>query len=204
MRLFYALPVPSQFKEQLIKEVRSFWRAGESKDISWVKPEQVHVTLRFIGECSSNNLAQLEKVGEIVASFFYPFALATASFGVFPGISRPKIIWIGFIHSDTMQELALRLEEELVTIGFPKENKPFTLHLTVGRIKQNDSSSRIIRNSVEHILSMKPLELIIPVEEFHLIESTLTPKGAVYSLIKRFPLTAKCQRYRNQDNKGGI
>lgn len=192
MRLFYALSVPSQFKEQLIKETRSFWRDGESKDISWVKPEQVHVTLRFIGECSSNNLAQLKKAGEVAASFFNSFTLSTVSFGVFPAISRPKILWIGFIHSDTMQELALRLEEELVTIGFPKENKPFTPHLTVGRIKQGYSSSRIIRNSVEHILSMKPLELIIPVEEFHLIESTLTPKGAVYSLIKRFPLIAKC------------
>lgn len=186
MRLFYAISVPLEFQKQLAQKIRADWPMEYIKDVAWVKPEQIHLTLRFLGDCSS--FSGLKIAGELTASSLKPFKISIISFGVFPSSSRPGVLWAGVSFSHELFNLVAILEDNLFDQLYPREKRHFKAHITLGRIKIKGKLPRIVRDAVEDILKMKLMELNWVVREFYLVESKLTSSGAMHIPIMKFPL----------------
>jgi 2'-5' RNA ligase len=149
----------------------------------WVRPENIHLTIKFLGDISPGDI---DKIGAAMADAvveFAPLSLAVKGIGVFPGIRRPRVIWVGLggdIHS--LLAIQSRLEEKLTAVGFPREKRSFKAHLTLGRIKQA-ANPAIIRQVINEYANLSSDDLIF--KQIILYKSDLKPSGAVYSQLKQ-------------------
>jgi 2'-5' RNA ligase len=152
----------------------------------WVRPENIHLTLKFLGDISPDDI---DKIGTAMAGAavdFSPVSVSVGGIGVFPGIKRPRVIWAG-LGGDirSLLDLHSRLAGKLAEAGFPKDKKSLKAHLTLGRIKQaaNPATLRRMMTGYAGLSS----------EEFTfnpaiLFKSDLKPSGAVYSKLKQAKL----------------
>ena len=152
----------------------------------WVQPENIHLTLKFLGNITP---ADIDKIGVAMtgaAVEFSPVTLSVSGIGVFPGIKRPRVIWLG-LGGDSRSLLALqgRLEEKLAGAGFPKDKRSFKAHLTLGRIKQA-ANPAVIRQMISEYASLSSDEFTC--NQVILFESDLEPSGAVHSKLKQAKL----------------
>ncbi len=186
IRTFVAINLPNPLVSELqnlIIELRT-----EGSGITWVKPENIHITLKFLGETSTDLLPQIEQRIASICREIPPFELSSKQVGVFPRWEMPKVLWVGVDASpESMFQLAKlknALEGELEPLGFAAETRPFKPHLTIGRVK----NQRTAQSVVEHFRHIRMPEYNIPVKQIELMRSQLTPTGAIYSVLKSFPL----------------
>ena len=152
----------------------------------WVRPENIHLTLKFFGDIDPGGI---DKIGAAMAEAVIgssPLKLAVSGIGVFPGIKRPRVIWLG-LSGDIQAILALqgRLEEKLADVGFPKEKRSFKAHLTLGRIKQAPSQA-LVRQVLNEYATLRSDDTTF--NQVILYKSDLKPSGAVYSKLKQINL----------------
>jgi 2'-5' RNA ligase len=181
MRTFIAIEIPEQVKTELAR-LQSDLRRVQA-DVSWTKPENIHLTLRFLGEVEEKKLEALKRVCAESAAEFAPFVLALKGAGVFPNFRQPRVLWAGLAgETETAARLQRRLEEGLVSLGFAPEDKPFKPHLTVGRVKSGKNARQVA--ALAEIAELPALSF--EVGEIVLMKSELHTAGARYT-----PL-AKC------------
>jgi len=159
---------------------------GKYEGVRTVKPSQLHFTLKFLGEISTK---QLESVQNTISQIKYsPFKIYLKTMGCFPNINRVRVIWIGISDgAEKLKQLAGIIEELLIPIGFIKEKRPFSPHLTLARVKylkkdQKASLIHKIEESQDLKIGLQNVDGII------LKKSTLTPKGATYENLLEVPL----------------
>ena len=195
MRLFIALDIEESIRQRIVRfmeGVREF--APEAR---WVRPESLHVTLKFIGEKPAESVSSLKQaISELQVN---PFTLSVAGHGFFPSPKSPRVFWIGIAAGAELGQLARSVDEALGRVGVPKEIHPFNPHLTLarggGRSESAFLSNKDKRNPAFRRLQEKLSSLLQPefgtmtAREFFLYESKLAPGGAKYSKIERFPLT---------------
>ena len=152
----------------------------------WVRPENIHLTLKFLGDTPTGAVERIGAEMADAAGEFAPILLVVKGLGVFPGIKRPRVVWVG-IDGDTQALLALqnRLEEQLGGFGFPREKRAFKAHLTLGRIK-NAVNPEIVRQMLNEFTDLSSEDFIL--EHLILYKSDLKPSGAVYSRLKQAKL----------------
>jgi len=147
--------------------------------LKMVEPEILHLTLRFLGEIPQQSV---ERVKEILAAVrFQPFELTFSGVGTFPSLSRINVVWIGITRGqEQLSEIFQQIEPKLRQIGMPADNKGFSPHLTIARVK-----SGINREALANaVTKMHNLELgQMPVKYVRLKKSTLTPNGPIYTTI---------------------
>ncbi len=151
----------------------------------WVRPENIHLTLKFLGDI---NPGDVDRIGDAMigaAADISSLTLSVRTIGVFPGIKRPRVIWVG-LGGDVQALFALqgRLEAGLDTIGFPKEKRAFKAHLTLGRIKQAVKPD-VIRQMMRQYASLSSEGFTC--RQVILFKSDLKPTGAVYTPLKNAP-----------------
>ena len=152
----------------------------------WVRPENIHLTLKFLGDINPDHI---DKIGAAMAGAaieFPPVTLTVRGIGVFPGIKRPRVIWMG-LGGDIRSLLALqsRLEQELAEAEFPKDKRSFKAHLTLGRLKQSVNPA-VIRQMISEYATLSSDEFVC--NQVILFKSDLKPSGAVYSKLKQTKL----------------
>jgi len=147
--------------------------------IRWTRPENIHLTLKFLGNIEE---AETQKVATAICDSvkdFAPISLAAKGTGVFPGIKRPRILWVGIGgETDSLAGLKKALDENLGLTGFPKENRPFKGHFTIGRVKKKIDPKRLfdaLKNNQEF-----ESETFIA-EKLFLFKSELRQSGPVYT-----------------------
>ena len=149
----------------------------------WVRPQNIHLTLRFLGNI---NPADIENIGGAMADAVAectPFTLTVGGIGFFPGIKRPRIIWVGLGGATAvLLELQRNLEDRLATVGFPKEKRSFNAHLTLGRIRQAVNPTTLGR-AIQDYSDLGNLKFCA--DRIILFKSDLKPSGAVYSHLKQ-------------------
>ena len=184
MRTFIAIEIPSEVKSALAALQDDLRRAGA--DVSWTRPENIHLTLRFLGEVDEKRVGEVEKVCVTSAAKFQPFTLRLNDTGVFPNARQPRILWAGLAGEiEKAVEMRERLNDGLALIGFEREEKDFRPHLTIGRVKSN--------RKIRELLSLADARRVpassFLVTEIVLMKSELHPAGARYTAIAKVSLS---------------
>jgi len=188
IRSFLALDPP----EEVLREIASIQnrlRKLIQGDIRWVRPEGIHLTLKFFGDISGGDVANIATVVGKAAEGERPFSLAIGDVGVFPDPHRPRVLWIGMNGDvERLQVFQKGIEQALLQIGFPSEERPFRPHLTLGRIRTSKGLTGLAR-ALEKGEESTAGRFIA--SGLSLIQSELTPGGAIYTKLKWFPFSGK-------------
>ncbi len=173
VRTFIAVELPPQAKEALAQtQVR--WQAVAPATVRWADPQGIHLTLKFLGNIAPEQVANVTTAMERVATGVRPFHLALGTTGAFPSLQRPRVLWVGITGQlEVLQPLQQGLEEALATLGFPKEERPFSPHLTVGRVRDPRKPAPGLPGT------LPPATWVV--DQLILFRSTLHPSGAVYT-----------------------
>ena len=153
-------------------------------NIKWVDPENFHLTLKFLGEVDKSLISRIIKVLDPIAGKNPQFCLESKELGFFGRSGNPRIIWYGFEQEDILLNLQSSIETSLKNLGFAKEKKGYSPHLTLGRVKKFVSQE----NLKESLAELKPANEKYNVTRFSLVESILRQKGPEYRIIKDFCL----------------
>jgi RNA 2',3'-cyclic 3'-phosphodiesterase len=180
IRAFVAFPIPEAIMIRIydIQERLKSYRLP----VRWVKPENVHLTLKFFGEISLSTISDIGKVLEDTVQEYAPLMFFIKGLGVFPNIKKPRVLWIG-ISGDIkpLSQIQANLETNLERKGFAKENRSFKSHLTLGRIKGDihpENLFDILRSFSD--FTSEPFEA----KELVLYKSELNPSGALYTKLQ--------------------
>lgn len=178
IRTFIAIEVPDHVKDVLSNVVQTIQKI-ELINVRWVRTESIHLTVKFIGDINPNLVPQIQTVLEDSARESSAFCLGLSNLGTFPSLFKPKVLWIGLQGElESLTKLQLSTEKQLESIGFPKSRIRFTPHLTLGRIRSALTTNQLSRLS--EALKDPPTHIHWRVSELHLVQSTLTPTGALH------------------------
>ncbi len=177
VRAFIAVPMPEYVVSHLAMLQNEMKSSGFPK-LKWVRPENIHLTLKFFGDIPVDSINRIGEVMAAVSKGVAPMTLTAGGLGVFPTIRRPRVIWTGLkgrIHE--LIEFQKRLDGNLEEIGFPGENRPFKAHLTLARIKHPVSPQLLIK-AFDALggLESRPYSA----DRLILFKSVLKPGGAEY------------------------
>ncbi len=181
MRLFVALELSDAVRAAVRDLIARLQRARA--DIRWVRPEGMHLTLKFIGEVPEEKLALIRQALASVASP-QPVALEFGGLGFFPHERRPRVLWVGIQASENLSPLAAEIEAALEPLGIERENRDYVPHLTLGRFKSSKGTDKLH----EEIAALPSTHFgRIETGEFFLFQSKLSPAGAHYTKLVAFP-----------------
>jgi 2'-5' RNA ligase len=189
MRTFIAIEIPAEIKTALSGLQTELRRAGA--DVSWTKPDNIHLTLKFLGEIEERLVNEIERACVGVAAEFQPFKLDLTGAGVFPNARQPRVLWAGLSGEiEKAVKIQRRLDERLMALGFDREEKSFRPHLTIGRVKWNKMASCSTRSDrLRELLALADSyqlpELSFSVKEIVVMRSELHPAGARYTSLAR-------------------
>ncbi len=188
--MFIAVHLDASIKRELEK-LQSAVRAGNT--VRWVKPDQMHLTLKFLGDVSADAVPSVIAGLQRIGSEFAPFALKLGGWGCFPNFSKPRVIWIGLEGAlDPLRGLQARVEQETASLSGHKEDKPFAPHLTLGRTK--DAPFRDIQRLGQLIQAARPSSgAAWTIQHLYLMRSVLGQSGATHHVLAQVPLSAGAQ-----------
>jgi 2'-5' RNA ligase len=184
MRLFIAIDLPEDWKDRLAQLQSSIEWLG--RGISWARPQGMHLTLKFLGEVPEEQLGDITAGMERACKGTAPFEMRMKGTGCFPNSKRPRVYWAGLHGGETLLTLQKRIEDETERLGFPKEERDFTPHLTIARIKDPMGKERMTRALLDYELETDSVQ----VREVLLMQSILKPTGAEYRPQSRTELKA--------------
>ncbi len=188
IRAFIAVdltPEIYQRLEQVSAQIRQ--RLGEAP-VRWAPVENIHLTLKFLGDVSLTNLEMLKKLLQAEVAGHRIFEISVGGIGSFPTIHRPRVVWVGVEAPPELGSLQCGIETEMERLGYAREDRPFSAHLTMGRVSRN-ATSQEVRKIGEALDSIKVGFLgVAQIREVHLYKSDLKPKGAIYTRIFTTPL----------------
>ncbi len=180
LRAFVAIRVSPAAVSVLEEAIRGL-EAQLPLEVRWVNPDGIHLTLKFLGNIAPHQARDVLDVMGRSAAAVEPFSIGLSDLGMFPNPNRPRVVWAGIRGElDPLQKLQAGLERGAWELGLPKEKRPFSPHLTLGRVREQASESAY--RSTGAVVSATPLGASEPwrVEAVHLIRSRLGPGGATY------------------------
>ncbi len=194
MRLFVALDIDDEIRGRIIRFVEGV--QGFAPDARWVRPEALHVTLKFIGEQAE---AAVPQINQALATIKASAAeIHFRGYGFFPTAKSAGVFWLGMDAGRELGALAQAIDERTAALGIPREERAFSPHLTLARAGGRSGSPRRMKadrpNRVFQSLQEKLAALPTPefggmtAREFFLYQSQLSPKGSKYSKLEGFDL----------------
>lgn len=186
MRTFIAIELPEQIRT-ILSSIQDDLKQTHA-DVKLVKPENIHLTLKFLGDIEQDLVKKIHSTLDEITQRYPSFSLYLSCLGAFPKPQYPRVIWISVTNDQPVSEIAKDLEKEMIRIGLPAESRPFSTHITLGRVR-----SGLNRKALVEKLEFLNKNLSSPQPEFKvlgltLFKSTLTPQGPIYEAIFRCPL----------------
>lgn len=176
MRLFVAIDLPDDIRQSVAYTCRGV------PGIRWLPPDQLHLTLRFIGEADDAVDAAIRSGLAAITSPAFPLSLQGV--GCFPSPRRPRVLWVGLSAGEPLKVLQQKIEAATIAAGIPAEERPFSPHITLARLREHresDVAPFLARNAS---FRSEPFT----VDAFHLYSSILTAKGAIHRREASYPL----------------
>lgn len=182
MRAFIAIELPEETRDKLSALQQELKASGA--DVKWVRPENIHLTLKFLGEINEKQVELIKGIIDTAAGKRRAFRVRVSSLGAFPRIESPRVVWIDIEEGDEeVKGIAAELQENISWAGIPKEERPFSSHITIGRIRSPINRDKLVRCLKDKTdLGGKNMEFYAG--KITLFKSTLTPKGPLYETLK--------------------
>ncbi len=182
IRTFIAIKIPDDIQRKLSGIQDKLKQSGAH--VSWVKPDNIHLTLKFLGNMEEQRIPDITACIEKSAASVKPFQLQVGYAGAFPNVRFPRVIWVGVTDDETnsLKTLQSGLSSCLGTLGFQEENERFQPHLTLGRVRSQKSRSSLLR-AIESMVNIWVGQ--ISVDIVYLVRSELRPTGAKYTDLAR-------------------
>lgn len=186
IRTFLAVPLEAALRRR-VQALVAPWAAVPG-DVKWVETENLHLTLKFLGDVDARDLPEVCRVAGQAVAELAPFPFEIHGAGAFPNLQRPRTFWLGARQGrEAMVTVADRLDEALRKLGFPRESRRFEPHLTIGRLRQGGRTSPELLALLQQ---QTDVEIgTMEVSEAIVFSSDLRPTGPVYSVMARLPLT---------------
>ena len=188
IRAFIAIELPDPVKKNLSFIINSL-RPGEYPCVKWVSPQGIHLTLKFLGNIATDLVPRIADAIAQAAQGTPPLKLQVGGLGCFPNLHRPRVIWVA-VTGDVEPLITLQrgIDQALVPLGFAIEKRPFSPHLTLGRLRERASLGE--RNSIGKLVMSTKSEgsPAQEVKQISLMRSTLTPSGAIYNRLASIEL----------------
>jgi 2'-5' RNA ligase len=183
IRLFTAIETPSEIRGQIGK-IRDCLKSSNA-DVKWESDEKLHATLKFLGKTDEKLLPEIVYYIEGVGRESTPLRVKYSGVGCFPNRRVPRVVWVGMQDLQAnLAELQQKLESVLLPLGFPREERLFHAHVTLGRVKSDKRIQSLLRMMESITFESQPVEI----REVALIKSDLKPSGSVYTTLKTIPL----------------
>ena len=183
LRTFVALLLPDRVRAGLAA-VSSELRA-QTRGLTWVAPDNLHLTLRFLGEVDAAALERVRDAVAVAAAAVAPFSVNLGGLGGFPTGRAPRVLWASVAAGgERVEALFAELEAALVARGIPGESRAFHPHVTLARARDPRGAKELLR-----VLGSGPAFGEVRVEALHLMRSELSPRGARYSVLTAAPLS---------------
>jgi 2'-5' RNA ligase len=188
LRAFIAVEIPPEIHKAIESKTAPLRAALDTSLVRWVPTDNIHLTLKFLGDISPANVEMLSQMLNVEVGQHSTFVLKFGGLGAFPNPRRPRVIWIGIQAPAGLEALQRGIEAATATLGYPSEERPFSPHLTIGRVKQNAGSAGVqkIRTALEEtkVGALGAAQ----VSAVHLFKSDLKSSGAVYTRLFSAPL----------------
>ena len=188
IRSFIAIELPDELKVEL-SQLQSRLRQGHQTWVKWVDPYSIHLTLKFLGDIAVDKIGEITKAMEESAQRITPFHLEVKELGVFPDLRRIQVVWVGMKGEvEKLGQLQQRIESNLAYLGFAPEQRSFTPHLTLARLRSQASPND--RQRFGKLIAGTKFEsdYSIEVDYISLMSSQLTREGAIYNQISSVKL----------------
>jgi len=188
LRSFIAIEIPTDVQDAMDRSTAALKKALARPLVRWVAAHNVHLTLKFLGDVSPANLELLAQALKFEAGQHASFSLSIGGLGVFPNLRRPRIVWIGIEAPAALQALQRGIEAAAARLGYEPENRPFSPHLTIGRVNQNASAAEV--QQIRAALEQTRVGALgaVTVEAVQIFKSDLQPGGAVYTNLYTLPM----------------
>ncbi len=180
IRAFIAIELPRDMQTRLVELLHTLKQQIPS-GVRWVPGGNIHLTLKFLGESSPNNIAILSKSLPALTSRYQSFDFHIEQLGAFPNLRRPRVIWVGVRAPTVLCDLQRSIERETQHLGYTPEERSFSPHLTLGRVNQNVTPEEV--HQISTALSQQTVGDLgrVSVERIVLFRSELLPSGARYT-----------------------
>jgi RNA 2',3'-cyclic 3'-phosphodiesterase len=186
IRLFLAFELPPEIREQIGEISRELRKSR--LPARWVREENIHLTIVFLGSVQENVVEDLKETVGSVARGFTGFSVTLGSTGVFPGLRRPRVFWIGLRGDiERLSRLRDELQKVLRVFGIQEETRPFRAHLTLGRFKDRFNNEEELARIIDRYCDISSTSYSL--DELVLFRSDLKPSGPMYTKMASWPLT---------------
>ncbi len=187
LRAFIAVELPAELQQKIHKATANF-RRGIDPLVRWTAAENMHLTLKFLGDVSQPNVEFLIQMLRSQAELVSPFIIQLTGLGSFPGPKRPRVIYIGIQAPAALGALQREIESASRRLGYEAEERPFSPHLTLGRVRQNISASD--QQNIRRAIEGTQVDVLgsASINSVHLYKSELRPSGSVYTRLYSAPL----------------
>ena len=181
LRSFIAVEIPAEIQTANAQATAPLKNTLPKPLIRWVAPQNVHLTLKFLGDVSPANLEQLAGTLKVEAASHEMFSMSVGGLGAFPNPRRARVIWIGLDAPPALAALQRGVDAAAAQLGYPREERPFSPHLTIGRVTQTASPSdvQLLRSALESA----QVDILgnVRVAAIHIFKSDLRSGGSVYT-----------------------
>ncbi len=188
MRVFIAIDIGEKVKKSLDGLLKQLQDSVDIRkgDVKWVRPDNMHLTLKFLGEIKDDKIAEVCNIVENVAGRHKSFELNVESLGYFGG-KTARVLWVGTgAGSDNLRQLAEELEQELALAGWPEETREFSGHLTLCRINNPAAGAKLARISEDY----KDFKVgVVSADSVSVYQSQLMPAGPIYTVLGNYKLS---------------
>jgi len=181
VRSFIAIELPDELKLG-ISQLQAQLKTGKQLPVKWVDPYSIHLTLKFLGNISTDKISEITRAIEVATRGVSPLYLEVKGLGAFPNLRRVQVVWVGVSGElAKLSQLHQRIESNLAPLGFAPESRPFTPHLTLARLREQASSDE--QQSFGQLIASTKFEAVygFKVDSINLMRSQLTRAGAIYS-----------------------
>ena len=183
IRAFIAIDLSPEIQKHLDEVLKGYHAQLSNIPIRWVAALNIHLTLKFLGDVSVANLNLLTEMIQQEISTHHQFDISVGGSGAFPNIRQPRVVWVGVEAPSELNILQNGIETATTRLGYTREEREFSPHLTLGRVSRNANSQEI--KSISKVLETTRVGFLgaTCVEKVHLYRSDLQPTGAVYTQI---------------------
>ena len=190
IRSFIAIEIPQPLKSRM-EEIQRELRRTDA-DVKWVRPGAIHLTLKFLGSIRQEDVERISQALPPIVADGESFEVRVQGMGCFPNPRNPRVVWLGVDQGrEALASLRGAIEKRMAELSFPPEDRPFSPHLTMGRVRSPRGRAGLAQAIEKHqgvpIGSFQAQEVI-------LFRSELRPSGAVYTKLKEFPMGKDLQK----------